>query len=118
MKRKKVSLRDNNRWMFGRSVYGKRKAEPYRLTVGCEKTTWRVERHMFLQKALRASLALVLACGLASFSRAIVTTARSETAQETAICVGTSLDPPDDICGWADAHALQGSTCRVKPRSV
>jgi hypothetical protein len=39
---------------------------------------------MFLQKALRASLAVVLACGLASFSRAIVTTARSETAQETA----------------------------------
>jgi isoamylase len=33
-------------------------------------------------------------------------------------CVDTSLDPPDDICGWADAHALRASTCRVKPRSV
>jgi hypothetical protein len=40
---------------------------------------------MFLQKALRGGLALVLACGLASLSRAIVPTARSETAQETAI---------------------------------
>ena len=33
-------------------------------------------------------------------------------------CVDTSLDPPDDICGWADAHAIRGSTCPVKPRSV
>jgi hypothetical protein len=36
---------------------------------------------MFLQNALRASLALLLVCGLASFPRAIVPTARSETAQ-------------------------------------
>jgi hypothetical protein len=40
---------------------------------------------MFRQKALRASLALLLVCGLASFPRAIVPTARSETAQERAI---------------------------------
>ena len=33
-------------------------------------------------------------------------------------CVDTSLDPPDDICGWADAHAVRGSTCRAQPRSV
>jgi isoamylase len=33
-------------------------------------------------------------------------------------CVDTSLDPPDDICGWADAPMLQGLTCRVQPRSV
>jgi hypothetical protein len=37
---------------------------------------------MFLQKALRTSLALLLVCGLASFSGAIAATARSETAQE------------------------------------
>jgi len=58
---------------------------------------------MFLQKALRASLALVLACGLASFSRAIVTTARSETAQETAI-------GPDA----AEALAWMGKTLSAK----
>ena len=40
---------------------------------------------MFLQNALRASLALLLVCALASFCRAIAPTARSETAQETAI---------------------------------
>jgi hypothetical protein len=40
---------------------------------------------MYLQKALRTSLALLLVCGLASFSGAIAATARSETAQETAI---------------------------------
>ena len=33
-------------------------------------------------------------------------------------CVDTYLDPPDDICGWTDAQRLQGSTCRVQPRSV
>jgi isoamylase len=33
-------------------------------------------------------------------------------------CVDTSLDPPDDICGWADAQRLPGSTCRVQPRSI
>jgi isoamylase len=33
-------------------------------------------------------------------------------------CIDTSLDSPDDICGWADAQALQGSTYRVEPRSV
>jgi isoamylase len=33
-------------------------------------------------------------------------------------CVDTYLDPPDDICGWADALRLQGSTCWVRPRSV
>jgi glycogen operon protein len=33
-------------------------------------------------------------------------------------CVDTYLDPPDDICSWADAQSVQGSTCRVQPRSV
>jgi glycogen operon protein len=33
-------------------------------------------------------------------------------------CIDTYLDPPDDICGWASARALQGSTCRVEPRSL
>jgi isoamylase len=33
-------------------------------------------------------------------------------------CVDTYLDPPDDICSWADAPSAQGSTCRVQPRSV
>jgi isoamylase len=33
-------------------------------------------------------------------------------------CVDTYLDPPDDICEWANAQRLQGSTCRVQPRSV
>jgi len=33
-------------------------------------------------------------------------------------CVDTFLDPPADICGWANAPTLQGSTCRVQPRSV
>ena len=33
-------------------------------------------------------------------------------------CVDTFLDPPADICGWANAPILQGSTCRVPPRSV
>ena len=33
-------------------------------------------------------------------------------------CVDTYLDPPDDICSWADARRVQGSTCRVQPRSV
>jgi glycogen operon protein len=33
-------------------------------------------------------------------------------------CIDTYLDPPDDICGWASARALQGSMCRVEPRSL
>ena len=33
-------------------------------------------------------------------------------------CVDTYLDPPDDVRSWADAPPLQGSTCRVEPRSV
>ena len=33
-------------------------------------------------------------------------------------CVDTYLNPPDDICRWADAQSVQGSTCRVQPRSV
>jgi glycogen operon protein len=32
--------------------------------------------------------------------------------------VDTYLDPPDDICRWADARAVQGSTCLVQPRSI
>jgi glycogen operon protein len=32
--------------------------------------------------------------------------------------VDTYLDPPDDICSWADARSVHGSTCRVQPRSV
>jgi isoamylase len=32
--------------------------------------------------------------------------------------VDTYLNPPDDICAWAEAQRLQGSTCRVQPRSV
>jgi glycogen operon protein len=30
----------------------------------------------------------------------------------------TCRDPPDDICGWTDAPRLQGSSCRVEPRSI
>jgi hypothetical protein len=59
---------------------------------------------MFLHKPLRGSLALVLACGLASLSRAIVPTARSETAQETAI-------GPADA---ADALARMGKTLSAR----
>jgi isoamylase len=33
-------------------------------------------------------------------------------------CVDTYLEPPDDILSWADAQILQGSICRVQPRSV
>ncbi len=33
-------------------------------------------------------------------------------------CVDTYLDPPDDICGWADARSLEGSVYGVQPRSV
>jgi hypothetical protein len=40
---------------------------------------------MFFQRALRASLALVLVGGLASLSHLVVSTARSQTTQETAI---------------------------------
>ena len=58
---------------------------------------------MFLQNALRASLALLLVCGLASFCRAIAPTARSEIAQETAI-------GPDA----ADALARMGKTLSAK----
>jgi glycogen operon protein len=33
-------------------------------------------------------------------------------------CVDTSRDPPEDICSWADAQRLQGSTCLAQSRSV
>jgi isoamylase len=33
-------------------------------------------------------------------------------------CVDTSLDPPDDISGWAAAQSVQGPTFRVHPRTV
>ncbi len=33
-------------------------------------------------------------------------------------CVDTYGDPPDDICSWADAQSVQGSTCLAQPRSV
>jgi glycogen operon protein len=33
-------------------------------------------------------------------------------------CVDTYLDPLGDICDWADAPILEGSTCLVQPRSV
>jgi len=33
-------------------------------------------------------------------------------------CVDTYLDPPHDICSWADAQSLEGATCRVHERSV
>jgi glycogen operon protein len=33
-------------------------------------------------------------------------------------CVDTYLDPPDDICGWADAPWVEGSTYLVQPRST
>jgi glycogen operon protein len=33
-------------------------------------------------------------------------------------CVDTYRDPPDDICRWVDGPRLQGSTCRVEPRSI
>ena len=32
--------------------------------------------------------------------------------------VDTYLDPPDDICSWAGARAVEGSTCLVQPRSI
>jgi hypothetical protein len=58
---------------------------------------------MCLQKALRGGLALVLACGLASLSGAIVPTARLKAAQETAI-------GPDA----AEALARMGKTLSAK----
>jgi len=33
-------------------------------------------------------------------------------------CIDTYLDPPDDICGWAQAPRLRGSTYLVQPRSL
>jgi isoamylase len=33
-------------------------------------------------------------------------------------CVDTYLDPPDDVCGWADGRRLHGSSCLAQPRSV
>jgi isoamylase len=33
-------------------------------------------------------------------------------------CIDTYLDPPDDICDFADAPQLGGSTYRAQPRSV
>ena len=44
---------------------------------------------------------------------------RLDAAQESwRRCVDTYLDPPDDVRTWAEAQRLQGSTCRVEPRSV
>jgi hypothetical protein len=60
---------------------------------------WKTERDMFLQRALRASLALVVAGGLANLFPAVISTARSETAQETAV-------GPDAL----DALARMGKT--------
>jgi hypothetical protein len=59
------------------------------------KTEW----DMFLQRAVRASLALVVAAGLASLFPAVISTARSETARETAV-------GPDAL----DALARMGKT--------
>jgi isoamylase len=42
----------------------------------------------------------------------------SETQGSWRRCVDTYLDPPNDICRWADAPRLQGSTCLAQPRSV
>ncbi len=42
----------------------------------------------------------------------------SETQGSWRRCVDTYLDPPNDICSWADAPRLQGSTCLAQPRSV
>jgi glycogen operon protein len=42
----------------------------------------------------------------------------SQTQESWRRCVDTYLDPPNDICRWADAPRLQGSTCRAQPRSV
>jgi hypothetical protein len=58
---------------------------------------------MFLQKSLRASLALLFWGGLASFSLAVVTTAKSQSTQETAI-------GPDT----AEALARMGKTLSAK----
>jgi glycogen operon protein len=33
-------------------------------------------------------------------------------------CIDTYLDPPDDICAWADAQSLQGPSYLVRPRST
>ena len=58
---------------------------------------------MFLQKVLRTSLALVLVGGLASLSLAVVSTARSQSAQETAV-------GPDAL----EALARMGKTLSAK----
>ena len=58
---------------------------------------------MFLQKVLRTSLALVLVGGLASLSLAVVSTARSQSAQETAV-------GPDAV----EALARMGKTLSAK----
>jgi hypothetical protein len=58
---------------------------------------------MFIQRALRAGLALVLVGGLASFFLAVVSTDRSQSAQETAI-------GPDSV----DALARMGKTLSAK----
>jgi hypothetical protein len=58
---------------------------------------------MFLQKVLRTSLALVLVGGLASLSLAVLSTARSQSAQETAV-------GPDAL----EALARMGKTLSAK----
>jgi len=58
---------------------------------------------MFFQRPLRTSLALVLVGGLAGLSPAILSTARSESAQQTAV-------GPDAL----DALARMGKTLSAK----
>ena len=69
---------------------------------------------MFLQRALRSGLALVIMGGLASFSLAVVvSTARSQSAQETAI-------GPDAVDALAQMGKpfLQSSSRFSRGRSV
>lgn len=33
-------------------------------------------------------------------------------------CIDTFLDPPDDICSWTDAPAIDHSSCTAQPRSI
>jgi hypothetical protein len=62
---------------------------------------------MFLQKSLRAGLVLLFCSGLASLSLAVVSTARSETAESQAI-------GPDA----RDALARMGKTLSAKQFSI
>ena len=42
----------------------------------------------------------------------------NQTQQSWRRCVDTYLDPPDDICGWAQGRSLHGSSYLVQARSV